>query len=476
MRIRTQITLSIFPLFLAIAVISGVLNYTTLWQEVGRGSDDAMHALATTLAAFVDGTTIATLTGDDEAARAARSELELEWGRLLREGTVGYGLDTGGTAEEIRYEPSKRQAEGIYILSPDATTVVFHCGESAGLGRNHTEVPDLLERMAEKKVVITAAGESSDRPITSGYAPIIGDDGSLAGILGVDVDSSYFQLRSRRIGLKVGAISGLTMFLGIAIAIMISGFISRPVLRLSRAARLIAGGAYSEDMDFGNLQEIRDLGGTFDTMSNVLDEILSKAKRFVIENEQFRTQADLARAYIDLVEVPRGAKAAGIEVSATHVGERPSGSFVRLVERPDHVAILICGRLAGEGQLDTVATAMAVSDYAGIETATTPPEEVLGKLSRLFEFVRLELLAWHTDAPVRRTVWDRSGGITTEDVVLGSDEVLVTHTVGEDQTEHARVCAHARLFSHLTTNEAVIEVARVLGGAADGVVVIMKRA
>src|SRR5262249_43560731 len=143
----------------------------------------------------------------------------------------------------------------------------------------------------------------------------------------------------------------------------------------------------------GRIQEVADLGNTFNTMTDVLRDVLTRTRRSLIEGEQFRTSADLARVYVDRCCAPLRLNLGGGRVAARHMrtgssalaapsgrGPAATGAFYTAFEARPGAYCAAVGRVRVEGELESAIEASAAAAHLRRAMAEREPEAALAGL------------------------------------------------------------------------------------------------
>jgi HAMP domain-containing protein len=354
MSIRTQNLVSILPVFLFLAVVSAGLMLKTVREEYLWGLREEASSLAVATAEFIPG--------------ACFREL------VERGSGAPYYLRLAPALDRIL---KQKQAQRIFGLTPDGRHLLFSRGGPPGDATGHL-LPTPAELAAidrgeplgtsvktdrRGRIVMTAYARVHDWQRTGSeplapecaYALRPSDNGvdgargapSPVGLLGVETDARGMESLTRELLARGGWIIGAVLILGAAATLSVSAVVSREVRNLTDGAALVKRGSLDHSIEAGCIQEVWDLCNTFNTMSDVLKDVLAKTKRSLLEGELFRSEADLAETYTRLfwpklsaggVDVggltpgrSRYAHSAalwdGVEVVAKRLGDRPDGSF-----------------------------------------------------------------------------------------------------------------------------------------------------
>jgi HAMP domain-containing protein len=118
------------------------------------------------------------------------------------------------------------------------------------------------------------------------YTPILNNEGEVIGLMGPDVSLDAIEGKLHNAVLIILFSTITTIALVIISVFIIANKMSRPVQKLKDAALAIAAGNYEEPIQVSGPQEIVDLAHTLNTMSECLQENLSRLKESALVRER----------------------------------------------------------------------------------------------------------------------------------------------------------------------------------------------
>jgi len=327
--------------------------------------------------------------------------------------------------------------------------------------------PTIYSILSDSYNTVNVPAQLSDAAIMAGYAPIYDESDTLSGIFGVEIDAETIGMQKSLIGMKIIIISAGIFLLGTLVALFISGIITRKIRELNEGAKVVAEGDYNRRVDIETIQEVIDLGNTFNTMSSVLEEILSRTKRELIESRQFRTQADLAKTYNETFFEPQEMTFGDIEIAARLISTRPTGDFFGAFQVAGSVYAVL-GRVRSEEELDFVTTASAAFSLIRQELSKFEPEQVFKDACELFDIETLECIYW--DEAENKLQWlghNPNGGSPLQRTMpLQEQKTLVFHTIREPTGE--KIDSYVRLFGYLLPVELMEDLMVILDEGSEG--------
>lgn len=443
MKIRTQNMLAIVPLFLGLSALIGALMYVVQYRELIWGLDEEATSIAVAAARHMHADAIRSAeTADDWERIMAIPVRLLDWGRAKR----------------------------VAILSPDHDVLYDNAADSEA--RPIVLNPALRARMDDRSFAATPVQQDERGRYMMAFSPIHDDEGT-AAILVVETAADALTVFEERIRDDIRTIVVATVLIGIALAWLISRIISRRIVSLTAAASAVGGGQYDQPHEAGGVQEINDLSSTFNTMSSVLSEVVSKTRRAVVEAEQFRTDDDLARAFTETFMPAEHRTVQGVAVSATHVTSRSGGHFFGVWEKGDE-AIAVAGEVAGGTGLEAPLKASAAATALRECWQLSDTKQACTEWSALFELTRVHILAWKDGADqLTSGSWDAN----TQSFVFSStpwtDQPLFVHTIAE-RVAH-RIQLYVQTFKHLDPHALTDEIKLTLDKQQQGALIIAKR-
>jgi len=464
MKIRTQNLLVIVPLFLGLALLTGWLAYTVQRREILWGMREESSSLAIAIAEFVDGDSYRAMIGPGGAADYLRS-LEHPFRQILQH----------------------EQADVIFALTPDGRRLVFSVdsgfverieGDTSRFVLRDTAYPydsGMVGAMRDDSFYVTEVREvAGGKSMMTAYAPIIDSRGALAGILGVDIDATDYLVVSDELFMKFGLLAGGIVLLGVIASLFLSGMFTRKIRELGAAADEVSGGNLDLEIEVGTIQEVSDLSNTFNTMSSVLKNVLSKIRRALIEGEQFRTQADLARLYVEEFWKPLDMRCGNLLVAGRMLGHNSVGAVMSVVEI-DNSCHAFVGFVRRGAEVVTATRASAVCSFVHQELGSRPVGDVLNEAVSIFDIESLHYLHCPADA-TEMEFWSLESGSTCfrhRSEELSPGVPVCVHTFSAEIGD--MIEDYLRKFSRLSPREIVEDLMLTLDQDVRGCFLVLKR-
>jgi HAMP domain-containing protein len=544
MRIFTQNMTSILPVFVALGVISGTLMYLQLLREDRWGLEQAAKSYSIATVEYTDPAAYVYSSGD-KSNRVARRELNLFIRRLVEYAKVRAVFAWQADGKTLVDSTSSSEAP-FPFLKPKSGVA-----KSAGYDEDFT-VPPPTEAIRQELIKksyyigpIEPLGASSGRilayavvrptpihtrsPLPTAATPPdthagAGNEASATateiaqlrrpvGIVGVNVDASDYVIQVRVLLERVVAIAATIIAIGFVLAAALSRLIVRDVRSLTAGAAAIARGELAQSVTVAHIQELSDLGGTFNIMVEILQNVVAKTRRSLVEGELFRAEAELASAFAGRYRPPLVLNLPGnVHLVASLCGDRAvaARTFFAVIS-PSFVATdrsrntsesgwSFVGCLVNGKNLDAAMTASAAEFFisghlaslnladlvaAEDEESDSPLDRLFGYTWDMFGTRRLMICGWDAARDQAR-IWrfdrapqDETGDrgertVTTYSFTAGGPPLLL-HDFDRIQGEQIRI--YADYFMNLPLNELLNDIQRiVLPVGSDGGVLLLRRA
>jgi HAMP domain-containing protein len=334
MRIRSQIMLATIPIFLIMGLIAGGANYKAQLQELNWSMEERLRALTVCLTLMVRDEHVQAPKGDanfDPLPHIATINDLLVLSIWDDSGKVLYSWSTPKTRSEPIPLPSGSPAASSFTIlrredSPGSLTFIASQGFTLPSGKK--------------------------------------------ALLGISLDGTPILTRSRGFLRHITTISLAAVLFGLLSSWFLGWLITRPVHQLGTAANLVAMGNFSQHIEESPVREINDLTNTFNTMSNVLDGVLHRSKRNLIESEMFRTPTDMAFHLLDGVGKKISFQAGIFQIAGRRLG-RNFREFM-LCREHSSSPLLLLGTLAETDPLQAALTLQALPNLLDLVAGDSP--------------------------------------------------------------------------------------------------------
>ncbi len=186
------------------------------------------------------------------------------------------------------------QVEGR-VIATDAGGEVLADSDDEAVGQNfdtpgRPEMRSALRSGRPTSYADIRASQTEGEDILVAAAPVL--DPGLIGAVRVTQDILSVNSAVRRTTISlIAVIGGIGLFIGLVVAIVMSGSLARPLTRLAAAARRLGAGDLSaRATDVTGADEIEDLAGSFDDMADRVERTVQAQREFVANaSHQLRT-------------------------------------------------------------------------------------------------------------------------------------------------------------------------------------------
>ncbi len=427
MKIRTQNLLTIVPIFMAMGIILGFLKYTSERQELLWGVEEEISSLALSIVEF--------MTFEDvKKARAGQKILSIskleKWNiSSSKENSLGNGYNIKNLYLLILKR--KEKIELVNIINEKS------------LDNISQDQVDLLRVPETKQKAYNLSNikyDSKGKAYLSAFVPLSFTIPSLGQLyLGIDTDIDYYDKHLEKLLLSIiYFIIGIS-FLGLLSTFFFSHLFTQRIKTLIQAAKKITLGYYGQPVQIGTIQEIGDLSNTFNTMSSILQEVLSKTQEELVVGERFLGEQDLTLQFQKLNFKPIDLNLGSISVSARFLGKQGKGDFYGSFEVQNKVYIVL-GQLSDtEVDLHTSLTAFsAYSVFKKLLSSTNDSKLSFSRGFELFDVNTLHCLCLDKESKnkeIIHTQWYKSK-LTQQNHKLTADSTLIFNTLSPTADEN----------------------------------------
>ncbi len=231
------------------------------------------------------------------------------------------------------------------VLVVNSSGVVL--ADSAGptqIGTNYLSPtrPEIKQALAGHQVQVQRASRTLGEAILATAVPIIRNRAPV-GAVRVTQSVAAVHAAVRRVELGLVLVGAIVLALGLAAGALIASRIARPLGRIERVARRVAGGDLSARARIEGSREQRSLGASFNEMTDRLQRLLDSQRAFVADaSHQLRTPLTGLRLRIE------EARASGVDTSAAQELDAGVVEVDRLAQIVEEMLVL---SRAGEREL-----------------------------------------------------------------------------------------------------------------------------
>jgi HAMP domain-containing protein len=457
MKIRTQNMMAMVPLFAGLAVLIGALMYYVQYRELVWGLEEESTSLAVAMAEYIEPDRLEDLLDGNTDARTRFAEEAgkvLGWGRARTLAVLGADGEVAQVVQSDKQEGM--EAEPVWAVSAGI--------ESRLKEGVYTATPMLTGPYGEHTM--------------QGFAPLFSENGEWVATLAVEISADHVAAHLAGVLREGQWVVVLSVGLGLALAIGLSGIITKRIHALNHAAEKLEQGHALTQPPAGRVQEINDLGNTFNTMGSVLNEVVAKTRRSVVEAEQFRTDEDLAHAFAETfmpdiavqTDVWRGeAGLLSAQPGAHGFGVWPCA------DGATHLAVVF--ELDQDGGLAAAVNASAAASLLRDRLAREDnPVRVLENWCVAHRVTRLSAVLPDTENPrdEQRFTWDASARkLRKESQPQSAAAYVLLHTLTPESAQ--RVEAYLSAFSRSSIAGLLNELRAVLDQNKPGALIVLMR-
>jgi signal transduction histidine kinase len=181
------------------------------------------------------------------------------------------------------------------VIATDSAGIVLADSDGAAVGEDfktagRPEMQEALRPNAPKPSVEIRSSDTVGADIMVAAAPVL--DAVLIGAVRITRDIASVNAAVRRTTISlIAVIGGIGLFIGLVIAVIMSGSLARPLTKLAAAARRLGAGDLSARAhDVTGADEIEELAGSFDDMADRVERTVQAQREFVANaSHQLRT-------------------------------------------------------------------------------------------------------------------------------------------------------------------------------------------
>ena len=444
MRIRLQIILTLMPVFVFLGAVLATLNYFTRRGEIEFACQEEVYATTVALAEFL---------GCEEVRRH---------------------LAGGGRSPVFFSTPLRR----VMAANPIGSVTIRDIEDGAPIWSVGEVLISTLPTGTEEGLLKAKGNVLYSGPVESGrgadgwivaFAPLVTGEGPFA-LLSVEIDGSWVLRAKRSILVDSAGFFIATLLLGLLATGLTGKLIASSVKELRAATKLVAEGRYGLRVEPGFLGEFNDLSNTFNTMTSLLDELLLRMKRAVIEVEQFRKPADLAARFGEYLWKQGASRLGKFRLLAMRFGDRPNGDFLEIWNQGGTVRIVM-GRILSSGEMDSAVTASAALRLVDEEIRCGGAG--FGRASEVFHFKFWNLIVWSEGASDLEVLSYRFGQAveSRHRVPVSRSQPLSWHSLQGDGARRLKLILEA--FGVFREEELIQGLSAILGEPSEGGVLLL---
>ena len=272
-------------------------------------------------------------------ARAQANLVEATAAHLLTPLTAGNKRELAVLAHA-----ASRSLVGRVIVVDGAGVVLADSGDAATIGTNYATVsrPEFARALAGHRYQAERPSHLLKQVLLVTAVPIRSGAHTIGAVRITQLVSAIHSAVRRTI-IELGAIGLIVLALGLGAGALIAGQIVRPLRRLERVARQIAGGDLTARAAVEGSSEQRSLGESFNEMTDRIVRLVDSQRDFVADaSHQLRTPLTALRLRLDET------RAAGVSGDAARELDAAATEVKRFAQIIDELLVL---SRAGEREL-----------------------------------------------------------------------------------------------------------------------------
>jgi hypothetical protein len=362
MTIRRQILFYLLPLFAGFGVIGGAVAWRLQTEADRQVFDVVSGSLAISLAEFI-------------------SPADLE--------ALARGVPLADTALGRAVPRLERWAlaSRIYLLDAKSGRPLADTTHDAAPLPAAATLRDLApEEIRQLPLRVASTGEP--------YFAIVTLVPHTGVVLGVEIPATPFLEARQRIWSSIRRNVIIVMLIGLAVTVLLADFLSWQIRQLQQSAAQIGHPEFPLDRGEGIVQEVADLGNTFEVMHSVLGDTVDKTRRTLVESDYFRGERALSTVLQQALSPAQAWTGGGVEAAWLIIGTLPPAALAGAVASADGSGAAFVGIAGPAGQLRPALRARAAQAYLADALPRRPLAVVAQEACELFGLTDLVVAHW----------------------------------------------------------------------------------
>jgi len=259
LRISTKIFLVLICLTLLVTGVACVGLFMLARSELDRSLDAELEHVAITTALLVDGDSL-------DRVRSESDQQGVDWNTIAAH--LVMARQKNGLRHAYAMRVGHRPGFAEFVVDPSADNPApigkeydLKLAPAMGVAFDHPA--------ADADIVHDEYGDT-----LSGYAPILRRDGSVAGIVGVDMDASEVVGARRRFAFLTAGMALMFVLVAVVASAIFSRFLTGPILDMTRHVHAVSGGDLERRITVRSKDEIGQLSLGLNRMLETLSRYL----------------------------------------------------------------------------------------------------------------------------------------------------------------------------------------------------------
>ncbi len=487
MKLYTQNTFAILPVFLGMILIMGGSKYLTQREEMIWGAKNEIASLAVSVAEFVNPNVLPSLSGKGDNSTEITERFQRSLQRVFDSGYLRHlGIYSGDGAREI-YSFGEKPLRPVFPMLKERYSELITIID---------ETKPFLDSFDYAAMGDYLSGKNENEPDTMvALAPVSNGRGQLAAIVWVEKDVSEIAWRSRNIIVQMIFAGVLILIAGLVTATIVSGMVKRPIQGLTNALLASVGGQWNQQAETNRIREFQDFGNTYNTMISVLKEVEARLNRNLIQREFSFSKENVSCFFREVFFQPILIEADSFSACGSIHGDTAI-DFFNLAKQENRLWAFVC-RLGlsqdqttdavfgdsdlqvvlvapGECDLDVAVSSASVSSLIQDELSQGHPKRAFEIVSGLFDidYFHYVLIDPERSHYSEWTLDRESKTLVESKRPLIKSSCLVLHTFTGNESEQINV--YSTFFGNLPPKNLMKEILNALGDEHNGAIVIAK--
>ena len=355
MTIRARLLALLLPTMIAFVTLISIFFYVNWYREIIDGFKAQLRGIVVSGAQTMDPQKISWIDQHLNDPNLEKSELYQRYNQKLARIKEKLPMTN---IYIVNLEPVPR-GERVILNEPGSEINHTYDGHDQAYayrqiylldasGKHRPGYHDFTEGLEQRSFISKEAfvtpiyeSKSGHQGMMTGYAPILDNEGQVVGLLAADLNLKLIDQKLHD-AIKVIVVGGLITMLFVILSVyFIANKISKPVQKLKNAALAIAAGDYSENIEAGGPREIVELANTLNTMSECLQENISRLQESSRVRERLYGEYEctllLQHEMLDNVVQNFNSSIIALRAIKSESSTKPFGLLLRAIEENQNV-------------------------------------------------------------------------------------------------------------------------------------------
>lgn len=267
-----------------VAATSNLIIYNLSFNALKEEIRNNLILLASNASAAVDAEKLKLVKSAEDEGSDVYLELQKKLQQIQESSRI---KEDGEEVLKLRYVYTVGKSEDSYIYLIDAVPIDDEEHSSVGdefpIGDYPESINGFSFPTADHQAI---ADKEFGGMVQSGYAPIKDDQGSVVGMLAVDMDVSILKKKEQAMITARYTALGISVVLALLLGILFSGYLTKPIIILTKGTRKVAQGDLNTYVEVRRNDELGELANSFNTMTEDLKASHEALKKHNLELEE----------------------------------------------------------------------------------------------------------------------------------------------------------------------------------------------